>query len=70
LVATKRRWTRFCNQFYVDEHGRKRAVRMNRYSKKTVNGVVVEELQNWNEPKEASSGPKVVPALSVDGQSL
>jgi hypothetical protein len=60
----------FLNQFYVDEHGRKRAVRMNRYSKKTVNGVVVEELQNWNEPKEASSGPKVVPALSVDGQNF
>jgi hypothetical protein len=48
----------FLHQFHVDEHGRKRAVRMGRYSKTTVNGAVVEELRNWNEPKETGSGAK------------
>lgn len=60
----------FLHQFHVDEHGRKRAVRMGRYSKQTVNGVVVEELRNWNEPKEAGSGPTAVPELLVDGQKF
>jgi hypothetical protein len=60
----------FLHQFHVDEHGRKRAVRMGRYSKTTVNGAVVEELRNWNEPKETGSGPKIVPVLTVDGQSF
>ncbi len=62
----------YLDQFDDDQHGRKRAVRMGRYTKETVGGSVVETLRNWNEPIEPGQGTAVepTPELIVDGKKI